>query len=705
MLAMGQQQGPVQVQSSDNVYETSSGKDLVTEVRERLNEAFLADRHNREDAVTDLRFLAGDQWPEYARQARANRPMLTINKLPQFLFQVTNAIRQSAPVLKVTPVDGNLDPQMAQIYDGIISDIQYRSSAKHVYATGAYHAAACGIGHWRVKNRYISDDSFDQELGLELIPFPLSVYWDPAAVLPDRSDAMWCIVVEMIPKATFKLRYPDAIVSSVDDMRPSSSMQTGLFWQSSDFVLVAEYWLKKPTKRTIAAFQSGATFDVTQLPFQVLAQIQQQNGQMVQKRDVPSYRVEQSLVTGADVLNGPNQWPGKYIPIVATIGNEVPLESIIMRHGLIRHARDAQSLYNYNRSAAAESIALMPKAPYLLTDKMIAPYRSEWNTAGSQNRPFLRYVPDGAAPGARPERIQPPSLPEAFWRESQIATDDIKATTGIYDASLGARSNETSGVAIKRREEQGDTANYHYQDNLIRSIEHTGRILIDLIPKIYDNQRVVRLMSEDGKQQFAPINMAAYSHNGEPVLVNDLSVGRYDIRVTIGPSYQTKRLESAQALTELMHAVAPEQAAALAPHAVRNMDIPDAEKIAKVLEAGLPPHIANPDMPPPDPMQDPANQAKVAKDFATAHNTMADANQKAFEMAAMFGAVQPPMPPPLPPEAMPQPPPGMMPPGAMPPDGMPMQPDGAPPMPNGPMPGPGPMPDDLFGGPQGPLPA
>lgn len=605
-------------------------RDLVREVNDRLAHAYNHDKHNRDAAAVDLRFLAGDQWPEFARAARANRPMLTINKLPQFLHQVTNDIRRNAPVLKVTPVGGQSDENLAKIYDGIIADIQYRSSARNVYANGGYHAAACGIGHWRVKTCYQDDDTFDQEIRVEHIPYPLAVYWDPAAVKPDRSDAMWCIVVDMMPRETFKLKYPNAIPASVMEVR-TPTFSTGIFWQTSDYILVAEYWCKVPQERQLAAFQSGETYDITGIDAMTMYQLQAEHGQIVRQRKANGYKVEQSIVTGAETLSGPNDWPGKYIPIVPCVGTEIPLEKQVIRKGLIRDAMDAQQLYNYYRSAAAEHIALSPKSPWIATPKQIGKYKTQWDQINTTNRPYLFYDPDPAAPGVAPQRIHAPEPPQAMWREAEIATDDLKATTGIYDASLGAKSNETSGVAIKRREDQGDTANFHYQDNLTLSIEHTGRILIDLIPKIYDNQRVVRLLTEAGDASMVPINHIIYSDNGQSMMLNDLSVGRFDIRVTIGPSYQTKRLEAAQSIVELMSALGPQVAPLLADIAVRNMDIPDAEEAANRLRA-----IANASLPPdpnapPDPAQQQAQmlqiagaQAKVAQDQGRAQGIAID---------------------------------------------------------------------------------
>lgn len=626
-------------------------RDIVEEVARNISQAFQFDRHNREDAVVDLKFLAGDQWPEYARAARVNRPMLTINRLPQFLHQVTNSIRQNAPVLKVTPVGGKQDPNISKIYDGIINDIQYRCSAKHVYATAAYHAAACGIGHWRVITRYVSDESFDQELAIELIPYPLAVYWDPASVKPDRSDAMWCVVIDLVPRETFKQKYPGALQVSVPELR-ANNFASGLFWTTQDYILVAEYWCKRPMDRTLLAFQSGATIDVTGLGMEQLTQIQLQNGQPMAKRVVKSHFVEQSVVTGAEVLSGPVKWMGRHIPIIPVVGDEIPLERITIRHGLIRHARDPQQLYNFYRSASAEAIALAPKSPWLVTDAQIAKHRADWNNANTQNKPYLRYTPDPNAPQSAPARIAPPPVPEALWREGAMASEDLKATTGIYDAALGARSNETSGVAIKRRDQQADTANFHYMDNLTRSLEHSGRILIDLIPKVYDNERVVRMVGDDGAEQFAPINQVLYAHDGEPVMVNDLSVGRYDIRVVIGPNYATKRLEAAQAMSELMHAMPPEAAMVLGYTAVKNMDIPDGEAVSNMLKAMIPPQILadpnTPPPPPPDPLADPTIRAEVIAKLAAAQKAVADANKVEIETMATFGQMMPPMQPPLP---------------------------------------------------------
>ena len=285
---------------------------------------------------------------------------------------------------------------------------------------------------------------------------------------------------------------------------------------------------------------------------------------------------------------------------------------------------------------------------------MIANHKSDWDTAYAKNRPFLRYTPDTNQPGG-PQRINAPEPPQALWQEQQVATQDMKDVSGIHDASLGAKSNETSGKAILAREAQGDTATFHFQDNLTRSLEQTGRIMIDLIPKIYDNQRMVRILGEDGAEKFAPVNHVLFAENGEPQMVNDLNQGRFDIRVVTGPSYATRRLEAMDAMLNLMQTLGPESAPVLADLVVKNADWPDAQEASKRLHNLVPKQaLTDPNAPPPNPLDDPMARAELANKYANAHKIYADANRQALDTASLYGMMAPHMPTPLPPEVFPQ---------------------------------------------------
>lgn len=619
---------------------------IVLEARERLDQAYQFERENRREAAMDMAFVAGYQWPESIKKERqaSGRPILTINRLPQFIRQVTNDIRQADLAIKVSPVDDKSDPKLAKIYNGLLRQIQYQSSAKHVYGTAAEHQVACGIGWFRICTEYTDDTAFDQEIRLKAVRNPLSVYCDPSAVEPDRSDAGWMLVTEIVPTAAFKARYPKAQLDGVDP--PTDGTGDRLTWLTRDGVRIAEYWVRKPVKKLLGLTQGGATIDLTGVSremFQMMG--------IVRTREADGYEVEQYIINGSQILEGPYKWAGKWIPIIPVIGSETPLETAVVRHGLIRFARDPQQLYNYNRTAAAETLALQPKSPWLVTFKMVAKVKNLWDNAHKQNYPYLPYEADPDMPGG-PKREHPPEMPMAFAHEAQIADQDMKATTGIYDASLGAKSNETSGIAIRNRESQGDTANYHYGDNLQRSMWHAGRIMIDLIPKIYDNERVIRVLGEDDSEETVRINTVMQGPNGLPVIVNDLSVGRFDVRASIGPSYSTKRMEAADTLMAYLKAD-PAALPMIRDLVAKNFDWPGADEMAKRFKNSIPPQLlADPDdpeapplPPPPNPLDDPTIRAEVELKAAQASKAFAEADKLKLELSALTsGVVLPPQP-------------------------------------------------------------
>lgn len=577
--------------------------DVVKEAREAIDLSNEFDRDNRREAMEDMRFVAGFQWSDAAKAERKNRPMITINRSSQFLRQVSNPIRQNMPTLKVEP-DGNSDLDMAEVANGLFRRIQYNSSASHVYANAVEHMVACGIGWFRVMADYADDESFDQELMIRRIFNPLSVYPDPGALEPDRSDMNWCVVSEMIPRKAFELKYPGKAIASVD-VQSNSTSGNDVSWGTTDHVRIAEFWRRKEVTKKLARLTDGQTVDITDLPKGELA-ILKARGMIAGVRDAKGYKVEMHLVSGQDVLDDVYECPCKWIPLIPVIGAEIPLEHGTYRHGLIRFQREPQQLHNYFMSVAAESLGQQPKAPYITTPNAIGKFKHMWDNANVSSTPYLLHA-DGTE---APQRVAPPPLPAGLIQMAQMLSDDMKATTGIYDAALGAKSNETSGVAIQGRIEQGNQATAHFVDNLEHSLEHTGRIFLDMIPKIYDTQRTLRMMGEDGTETEAQINTPTVGVDGVPMVINDMSQMKFSsVRVIMGPSYASRRQEAVQSLTQLAQAV-PVIAEIGADLIVRNMDFEGAEQMAERLKAVLPPQILqieNPEAaqaaaPPPDPM-------------------------------------------------------------------------------------------------------
>lgn len=543
--------------------------DILSEMRAFKKDCEQADGHNREAMEDDLRFLEGQgQWDERIKAQRESdgRPCLTINKLPQYVNQVSNDIRQSRPAIKVRPVDSQSDPEKAKLLEGLIRNIEYVSKADQAYDTAGFYAVAGGFGAILVETAYSDDDSFEQDIRIKRVRNPMTVFIDPHSNEADGSDMTKALVTSVMPLKAFKKKYPKAATTSPVEGGEWAD------WYTSDSVRLAEYWTREQVSRPIALMQDGS----------VLPADEADPALIVSKRNALTWKVTYRLCTGGEVLEE-KTWPGKYIPIVPVYGEEVDINGKVYRRGLIRNAKDSQRMYNYWRTTATELVALAPKAPMLVTDKHVEGRENEWISANVSPRPYLTYTPDSRAP--LPQRIEPASVPQGVFTEAQVAVDDMKSVTGIYDASLGARGNETSGRAILMRQKEGDNATFVYPDNVARAIAQVGRIVIDLIPKVYDTARMVRVLGEDGKEEIVGVNQPAIDG-----LLNDLTIGKYDIVVQSGPSYATKRMEAAETMMQFVQAQ-PQLAPLIGDLIAKNMDWPGADKIAERMVAMLPPQL------------------------------------------------------------------------------------------------------------------
>lgn len=572
--------------------DTSPKKDkggILKTAREQWDRALDRERDNITKAYADLEFLSGDelsQWPEKQRKQREaeGRPVLQVNRLPQFVHQVTGDIRQMKPSIHVVPVDSESDPKTADIIGGLIRYIENRSDAQAIYFRAADSQVACGIGHWRVVTEYADATTFNQEIRVAPVDDQVSVLWDPDSVLPSKEDAQYCFVPVDMTVAAFKERYPGVTPSQFDDENWSNNRE----WVTDDYVRVAEYWVKKPSRRMLALLPTGELADITDAEPDVLAFYQSKQAR-IEERD--SYKVCRYLISASDVLEGPDEWMGRHIPIVPAVGEEIRVGRKLIRKGIVRDATDPQRMVNYFHSAHTEVVALQPKAPFLVTERNVAKYQDTWEQANTKNLPYLPYEPDAQNGGAAPQRVAPPVSSQGILDGLTIAQEDLKAVIGIYDASLGAKSNETSGKAIMARQREGDVGSFHYIDNFARAVRRTGQIIVDLIPHVYDSERTIRIMGEDGRVDLLEINKTAgLGPVGETQYKNDITVGSYDVVTTIGPSYTTRREEAREGMTAFLQAL-PESAPLILDLVAKGQDWPMADEIAKRVRATLPPQI------------------------------------------------------------------------------------------------------------------
>lgn len=580
--------------------------ELVDQVKDNLRKSEDNEASIRSLALADLEFANGEQWGEQQKRLRHadGRPCLVHNRIRAVIKQITNEQRQQKPAILVSPVGDGADEDTAKILQGLIRHIEYNSNAETAYDSAMEFAVTCGGPGWiRVLTDYCDDDSFDQEI---LITHPrnhFSVYVDPACEESDYSDARYMVAIAQFTKEQYRERYPDSEVASLLDQGVIGNCPPD--WVSQDGVRIAEYWYVDERETELFKLLDGSTATIEDMPEG--AQVaKDRRGQPI-SRKTRKKSVKWVKTNGVEILER-GEWAGKYIPFVPVLGDEVVIDGKRTLLGVVRDAMDPCRSYNYHVSAQAEAIALAPRAPYIGTKKQFEGVENQWRTSNIRNYTFLTFNPDDKAPGPPQRQAFEPAI-QAITMAIQQADNDIKATTGIYDASLGAPGPEQSGTAIMARQQQGSTANLHFSDNLGRALKHLGRILVDLIPKIYDTKRVVRIIGEDEQVKTATLDPeAAQNWQQGMERVYDLTVGRYDVAVSMGPSYATKRMAAVDQLTQLVHAY-PAFLQIAGPTILKNMDVPGADELAKMAQKMLPPQLQeNAPQPPSPQMQAMAQQ-------------------------------------------------------------------------------------------------
>jgi hypothetical protein len=569
-----------------------SDEDILSQAKEAYELCSSAETENRTSALNDMKFAKlGEQWPSDVKTKRESesRPCLTINKMPTFIRQVVNDARQNKPQIKVKAADSRADPKTAEVLNGLIRNIEHISNADVSYDTAIDNAASGGVGYIRVNADYAYDDVFDMDLLIERVINPFSVYGDPNSTAADGSDWNVAFVTDRITKKEFKKRYKGKANTDFSGVE----WQDAEAWLNDDGVMIAEYWVREVVDKKIVQLSNGHVFTEEDLMSEpdLLTAIQVGQLQVTNERTTKGHKVTQYLVSGVDVLEK-NDWPGKYIPIIPVYGDEFAIEGKRYFRSLIHSAKDAQRMLNYWRSTSTELVALAPRVPFIGPKGSFAYDEERWETANTESHAYLEYDP---AKGPPPQR-QPLDMGVAAGalQEALNANDDIKSVIGMYDASIGARSNETSGKAIMARQREGDTSTFHFIDNLSRSIRQVGRVLIDLIPSVYSGERVIRVLGEDGKEQNVPLGTPTpkLDKKGQPetdeqgqiiMAMHDLTVGKYDLAVDAGPSFTSRREEAAMQMTEMIRAF-PQAAPVLGGPLARNMDWPGAQEIADKLD-------------------------------------------------------------------------------------------------------------------------
>jgi len=547
-------------------------------------ELYQRDKSNLSDAYQaakeDLEFYKGgkDQWDPADLKIRADskRPSLTTNMLPQFVHQVVNDIRMNVPSIKVLPVDDDADLDTAKTIQGLLKNIEYTSNAPMVYDTAAENAVKCSIGFIRIDHDYVDVETFDerplQNIVLRRVVNPLSVILDSSSIECDGCDAKHGFVLDTYTKESFEAAFPGKEPVSFDNIDGTAS----------DLIIVAEFFKLVPTPVVIALMPDGSVLTADKakelgiVPLKI--------------KTVTRNKVKRQKLSGADVLED-GWFAGSYIPLVPVYGEEHWIDGKRHLFSLIRHAKDPQRMVNYWSSLETELLQKAPQSPFMGVEGAFEGHEEDWRNPGVKMTLQYKATDVNGEPIPAPVRIAPPPIPTGVINARQSAIQDMRDAMGIQQAGLGQRSNETSGIAISRRVQEGDVSNMHFGDNLNRSIAHVGRIEISMLPEIYDTPRIVRTLGEDDAPKAVGINGAKLPDQDK---IFDLNVGRYDVAVIAGPSFTTRRQETQQMMTQLMQS-RPELVHVIGDLMFKYSDVPGADVISERLKKTIPPQLLEDD--------------------------------------------------------------------------------------------------------------
>ena len=579
----------MEIASNGGIYSTEYADDdesgVIDAAKEFLRFCTEDDSNNRQEALEDLKFAGGDQWPVEIQNSRLleSRPYLTINKIDAYCRQIENQQRQQRPRMKAHGMNTESDEKVAEVVTGLLRHIENQSDADAAYDNAFSYAVRMGWGYFRVVHDYPNPKSMYQELYIKRIENPFMVYFDPNSTEPDGSDAEKCLITEVVSKEAFRKMYPGADDGGGFNARGTGDSQSE--WITKEDIRIAEYFYTVRVRTKLLLLSDGTTCFADEKPSE--SDMLDAGIYVVSERETIKKQIKWAKVTGMQVLEQ-RDWAGRFIPIIPVYGQQLIVDSKRKKFGLTRMAKDPQRMYNFWSTALTESVALAPKAKYMLAEGQDEGHENEWNQANIKSMPVLRYkqTDSDGRPAPVPVRIQPEPPPMGMVTALEGLNEDLKAVVGIYDPSQ-LPNGMMSGKALNGMQNQADMTNFHYYDNLTRSIRQCGRVCLDLIPYVYSEERTLRIIGVDGKGELTPINTPTQGEDGVNKVLNDMTVGEYDIVMETGPGFATRRQESLETMLSLLPAD-PNLMAQAGDLIFRNMDFHGADIIADRLAAANP---------------------------------------------------------------------------------------------------------------------
>jgi hypothetical protein len=554
----------------------ANDSDFIKQAIDRFNRSVDAEVFLREEALISQKFADGDQWPSDIKQFREenNLPCLTINLLNTFIKGIVGDVRQNMPSIKVRPVDNKADPAGALVRQELIRHIENNNNAKAIYANVFEQALDGCYGYLRIRTAFTEADSFDQDIVMEAINNKFRVYFDQSAQLNTYEDAKFAFITATMSVKEFRELYPK---KSEEPFAHETIGEAYEGWFEDDKMRLAEYYWKEPVKNKEIALVRSAEGEEMVIDTEKGIP---QGFTVIRTRKIDTHKVMWAKISGAEVIEGPVEIPSRFIPIVPFIGDEKNIEGLRKIHSLIYHAIDSQRMYNYNYTKEMERLGLAVKAKYLATKEQINGH--DWNSAHTSNRPVQTYTHVPGQP--KPEPIAPAVSSPGLLTQMSVAKQDIKETTGIFESNMGkAAPGERSGVLARERRIQGESNTFKFIDNFLNGIVHTGKVLLDMMPRVFDTERIIRVTGEESDQIIQINKTIIDPQSGEEIKINDLSSGKYDYIPEAGAYYLTKRQETVDSLQRTLQ-FAPDLASIIIPMIAEKSDWPGAKELGVKIE-------------------------------------------------------------------------------------------------------------------------
>jgi len=587
----------------------NSDNEILERAKKRFDRCIQTSSDNRRNALEDLKFKSGDQWPSdvIATRQADKRPCLTINQIKTFVHLITNEERENRQGINVHPNSSGADINTAKLLRGMIRAIEDYSGAEIAYDTAFDNAVSNGFGYFRIITEYEDADSFDQCIVIKRIRNPFTVYLDRNHQEPDGCDCKYAFVTEMIPRDEFKEMHPEADPVNWDQAGLGENAKN---WVTTTELRIAEYFEVINEEKKLLKLSNDKVVFEEDLDEVIREQISKGTLEIVDERISRVPKIMWYKLTVKEILERA-EWLGRWIPIVPVIGDEIDVEGKVKLSGIIRDAKDPQRMVNYWKTCEVELVALAPKAPFIGAEGQFEGFEDDWKQANTKSFPYLQYHPETVQGVLLPPPQRQPfaGIPAGVVQAMQGARQDMMAVTGLrFDATNLERMNDESGIALRELQRVGNIGASHYHDNLSRALKHAGRILVDLIPKVYNTKRIATIIREDEKQEQVwidpylskPYMEVRDQRTGKVNKYFNPKIGQYAVTVTAGQSYATKRLEASNKMMEFARAL-PQTAGLIADLIAKHQDWPGAEEMATRLAKALPANLLTPeqkDIPP-----------------------------------------------------------------------------------------------------------